>query len=902
MKGSHSKKILLFIITSLFCCYTYLSAQSTQWSLNKVLALADEKQGSKNIPEDQGIEGIWQKLLKLKTTASVLHTQAHPDDEHADLLTYLSRGKGVRTSLLSLTRGESGSNILGVEFFDPLALLRTEELLLAGSYYGLDDLYFTNLVDYGFSKRVEEAYEKWGKQKVLEEMVRVIRINRPLVIISRFHGTKRDGHANHQAAGEISSEAYRLAGDANAFPEQIKNEGLKPWKALKFYRGGIKADEHWNIALNTGEYSAWLGDSYKNFSLLGYSYHRSQFGGQRNRVNGSFLQYYERMDSHVKTVEKEVDFFEGIDVSIGGIFKLTGETPPPGIPGLLKSIQKEVERALATLKPSNPTMIIPFLLKGLTGTRAAIKLVNNKPGAFFILKIKERQFMDAINAVLGVSLEALAIPQGAKEKPGFYEPPATMGFVVPGQTFKVQLTFLNRSTFSIEPISRKLFSKRGFKISGNEFKKESLNINEKTEQMVTVLVPPDAPFSQPYYHRSSLQDSHYQYDEKENSNLPNNSPALLASITYLVQDVMVEIKKPVEVKQANLPYGYDKYILKIAPALAVNVWPKMGVIPINVQKNEIDVPVELINNQEGFSKGELQLKLPEEWQAEPSNFTFSFLRAGEKANFIFKVRTSALHEKTYRMQAIATVNGTTYSQGYSLSSHRDLDQTIIYYPAVSEFKAIDVKIKPGLRIGYVMGVGDEVPGAISQLGASVQLLTTDDFSKAGLDQFDAIVIGTRAYAVRQDLNTYNALLLEYAKNGGHLVVLFQTPEFVPGRMAPYPAELPGNAEEVSEENSLVKILDANHPVLNEPNKITTVDFDNWVEQRGSKFFLQWDNRYTSIISTNDVGQVPQSGGWLMAPYGKGHYTYFAYSLHRQLPYGVTGAYRILANLLSYKRS
>jgi hypothetical protein len=295
----------------------------------------------------------------------------------------------------------------------------------------------------------------------------------------------------------------------------------------------------------------------------------------------------------------------------------------------------------------------------------------------------------------------------------------------------------------------------------------------------------------------------------------------------------------------------------------------------------------------------LELKLPPNWKASSLTKPFAFTRAGEKANFSFIVNTPVLQAKTYEIKAVATVDGKTYSEGYKLISHRDLDQTVIYYPAVSMIKAIDVKIKPGLHIGYVMGVGDEVPDAVTQLGASMQLLTTEDLSKAKLDKFDAIVIGTRAYAVRQDLNTYNLRLLQYAKNGGHLIVLFQTPEFIPNQMAAYPAELPGNPEEVSEEDSPIKILDAGHRVLSFPNKITAGDFNNWVEQRGSKFFSKWDTHYTPIISTQDIGQLPQSGGWLMAPYGKGYYTYFAYSLHRQLPYGITGAYRIFANLLSY---
>ena len=897
------KKLRYFLMTGCLILYIIdLSAQTNQPPLYKVLSLTGAKQGSSNISQDHGLEGIWQKLLKLKTTASAMQTQAHPDDEHADLLTYLGRGKGVRTSLLSLNRGESGGNILGVEFFDQLALLRTEEFLLAASYYGLDDLYFTNLVDYGFSKRVEEAYEKWGRQNVLREMVRVIRINRPLVIISRFHGTPRDGHGNHQAAGEISQEAYKLAGDPAAFPEQITKEGLRPWKALKYYRGGIKAVEHWNIALNTGEFCTWIGDSYKNFSLLGYSFHRSQNGGQRNQVNGSFQQYYERLHSYVKSGEKEESFFDGIDTSIGGIFKVTGEAAPTGVPLLLSTIEKTINDAIAAFKPENVTALVPYLTKGLAAIRAAIKLLNNQTDALFMLQVKERQFMETINTVLGINVEAIAMPLDTKENAGFYQPPPTMGFAVPLQPFKVSVSLLNRSAIPIEPRSIKLNEMGNWKIDFTELKKTALQVNEKINQSFVVTVPGNARFSQAYYHRTSLQESQYQYDDNRDANLPNSRPALQANVSYLVNSELVEIQLPVQVWQANLPFGYDAHTLKVAPAIAVNILPKMGIIPTDGQIKEVDVQVELVNNLEGIVQGNLRLNIPKGWESQTLFTPFTFTKAGEKTNFSVKIHNNTLEEKMYEIQAFATVNGKNYSQGYELSTHPDLDQTLLYRPAITMLKGIEVKIVPGLRVGYVMGVGDEVPGAIRQLGAGVQLLTREDLSTTKLDQFDAIMIGTRAYAVRQDLAMYNLRLLEYAKNGGHLIVLFQTPEFIPDRMAPYPAQLPANSEEISEENAPVKILDTNLRVLNYPNKIISADFDNWVEQRGSKFFSQWHSAYTPIISSHDVGQSPQSGGWLMAPYGKGHYTYFAYSFHRQLPYGVAGAYRILANLLSYGKN
>lgn len=903
--ASHMNKtlstVLRFCSAIFFTVYftATVNAQPTQNTLYKVLTLTGEKQGAKDLSYDHGIAGMWQKLLKLRTTASMLHTQAHPDDEHADLLTYLSRGRGVRTALLALNRGESGGNVLGVESFDQLGLLRTEEFLLAVSYYGLDDLYFTKLADYGFSKRVEEAYEKWGRQNVLAEMVRVIRINRPLVIISRFHGTTRDGHGNHQAAGEISQEAFTLAGDPNAFPEQISKEGLRPWKALKLYRGGVRSNERWNVQLNSGEFSPWLGESYKNFSLLGYSFHRSQNGGSRNEVNGPSFQYYELLKSAVKTDEKETGFFDGIDTSITGIFTLTGETAPAGTAELLAEISGEVNDALKNFQPGNPTAILPFLTNGLGKTRKAIQLTSNQPEALFMLQVKERQFIDAINAVTGVHLEAMAVPGGTKEKRSFYEPQPTMGFAVAGHPFKVETVFVNNSPVTIKPQSIKLLAPDNWKIESSQHAWKPLQMSEKSELNFTVTVPENQAFSQPYFTRKSLQENQYHLLDRQFENLPWSSSTLQVAASYMVNDQLIEMKLPVQVRQANLPYGYDKYTLKVAPAIAVNIRPANSVVAKNSNAKTMNVQIELVNNVDDLVKGNLTLTTPAGWKVQPAQTPFSFTKAGEKSNFLIQVTLPAIEEKVYEIQATATANGKQYTQGYDLISHRDNDQALQYRAAIATVKGINVNVAPGLRLGYVMGVGDEVPQSLEQLGAKVQLLNTNDLSTGRLDQYDVVMIGTRAYAVRQDLITYNQRLLDYAKNGGHLIVLFQTPEFVPQRQAAYPAELPGNSEEVSEENSPVKFLNKNHRVLNYPNKITENDFNNWVEQRGSKFFSRWDTAYVPIISTQDIGQAPQSGGWLMAKFGKGQYTYCAYSFHRQLPYAVEGAYRIMANLISY---
>ena len=232
--------------------------------------------------------------------------------------------------------------------------------------------------------------------------------------------------------------------------------------------------------------------------------------------------------------------------------------------------------------------------------------------------------------------------------------------------------------------------------------------------------------------------------------------------------------------------------------------------------------------------------------------------------------------------------------------HRDLETRYLYRDATTTVRGIDVTIAPGLKVGYVMGIGDDVPSGLAQLGVQVQLLASQDLATGDLSRFHAIMTGTRAYAVREDLKTYNRRLLDYVREGGNLIVLYNTQELVPNDHAPYPADLPRNAEEVSEEDSPVEILAPSHQVFTTPNRITKADFDGWMEQRGSKFWTTWDARYTPMIATWDKGQAPQKGGWLYARYGKGHYTYFAYAFHRQLPYGVPGAYRLLANLLSLK--
>ncbi len=904
--------VAIAFVCSLLMTVPCVDAQPAPSGLDRVLTMTGPERSSQDLQIDRGSTGLWQQLQKLGTTASVMHILAHPDDEHGGVLTYLSRGQGARVAQLTLNRGEGGANAIGSELFDALGMVRTEELLRSGAYYGLDDLYFTNLIDYGYSKTLDESLQNWGREHVLGEVVRAIRINRPFVILSRFHGSERDGHGNHEAAGVIAQEAFRVAGDPSRFPEQISEEGLEPWQPLKLYRGGIRDGEPWTVRIDAGQYGPWLGDSYRNVASRGLAYQRSQTSGTFRQSTGPYVRLYERLDATAETPRKETGLFDGIDTSVPGLFALLEEPAPERALALLNEVQEHVDDAAGAFNVKQPAAVVPSLAQGLEKIREAIALLGEPSEALFHLRVKEAQFMEAINTALGIRLQAVSVPSGATGSDSPWAPSPTMGVAVPGQTFRVETVLLNPSPQPIRVETVRLDASPQWRgASPGEASRETirsenvgrgaLQANDFVEAGFDVTVPREAGVSDRYYYRESIRDSRYTVREPEYRHLPHRPPLLLATADYAVEDVPVEVTTVVQRREANFPYGYEMRELKIAPAVAVNVQPPMRVVSSQAGRNAFDLQVELVNNREGPVDGTLTLDTPPGWTVEPPQQPFSFSQAGQRLSYTMEVTISELRDEDYTVRAVATVDGEEFSQGYDVISHLDNDTQYLFRPAVTQVRGIDVEMASGMQVGYVMGVGDEVPSGIEQLGAEVRLLAREDLATGDLSRFDAIVVGTRAYAVRQDLWTYNQRLLDYAREGGNLVVLYQTPEYVPNEVAPHPGVMPRSPEEVSEEDAPVRILAPDHPVFNEPNEITQADFDDWIEQRGSKFYSEWDDAYTAMIETQDTGQEPQQGAWLTAEYGDGFYTYFALAVHRQLPYGVPGAYRIFANVLSLGR-
>jgi LmbE family N-acetylglucosaminyl deacetylase len=864
---------------------------------------------SQSIPQDTGAAGAWQKILKVRTTASVLHATAHPDDENAGVLAVLGRRDGARVALMTLTRGESGDNAIGSQLFDGLALIRTDELLTADKYYGVDEQYFTTVVDYGFSKRLDEALDKWGTEAAMRDVVRVIRMTRPWVLLSRFQGNERDGHGNHSAAGLLSQQAAKLAGDPTQFPEQIA-EGLRPWTPFKVYMGGVRANEPYTLRIDSGEYSPWLGDSYDNTARFGLSFQRSQTSGRFSPNAGPTFNYYTRTASRVTSAEKEDSIWAGIDTTYAGLFKTLGRQAPAGVEPTLAAIDAAVARAASAFTMTDPSAAGAGLTEGLRLTREVGARIPGEPEAVFVLGVKERQFQDAITSVLGLDFSAFAEPGapgaaagGRGAGGGPFAPAATMPAPVPGQTFAVQMRLANRGGVPIQLGGRDAFemrTMRGWAASLVDGAASSgLARHEVTVARFSVTVAEDAPIStKPYFSRASLNESKYEISDPASFGRPFNPAPLIAVAKYSVNGVAVEVSDVVKRRESKAPYGDATREVRTVPRVALTVSPTAAVVPLGAAAKTVDLQVAIVHNAEAPTKGMIALTLPTGWTSAPAEHPFAFQRAGERATYQFKINAAAIDAKPYEVVAVATAEGRQYREGYELIEPRDLEARYLYRPSTAAVRGIDVQVVPNLKVGYVMGLGDQVPIGLQQLGAQVTLLGERDLATADLSVYDTIMTGTRAYAVRDDLRTYNQRLLDYVNAGGNMVVLYNTFELVPNQFAPFPGTLLRTAEEVSEENSPVTILSPTHRAFSWPNKITLADFDGWVEQRGSKFFTTWDAAYTPMISTFDKGQKPQSGGWLTARHGKGTYTYFAYALHRQLPYGVPGAFRITANLLA----
>lgn len=892
----------------------------------------------RRVAANEGAVALWQSLLKLKTRASLMMIVAHPDDEDGGMLTYEARGVGAHVAMLTLTRGEGGQNLMSGDFDGALGLVRTQELLAADRYMGVDQMW-GSVVDFGFSKTKEESLANWGHERVLYDAVRAVRLYRPLVVTSVFEGGVTDGHGQHQVSGEMAQEVFNAAGDPKVFPDQIA-AGLMPWSPTKvyarvpFFRVSSKgmfdyATEKWtparfynyvtktwstespktNVVVHEGEYSPVLGMSYLQFARLGLGLQKTQNGGMGVPAAGSFDVAYHRYGSHVETGDQEQSFFDGIDTTLTGIATLAPDEKT-FLRQDLEKISSLVEQATEAYSLAAPEKTAPFLRDGLKAADALMAKVGasdlsaiEKYNVLHELRVKRAQFNDALVEALGLQLRAQVSSGEGDGGPfaRFGDGGDTFVTAIPGQSFGVEVRVGDGSGAELTLKSVALDSTVGAAVrevgGGADV---ALGKGQTRDVSFAVKLPEDAPATRPPFTRSSDEQNYYRIADPAMRNASLALAPLTAWATVDYDGVPVKLGEVVQTLHRVTGYGTVYEPLVVAPAISISVAPGAGIVPLT--EKSLTVTARVHSNVKGTANGTVRLELPAGWTATPATAEFSLAKDGDEVNVPFTVFPAKMSETAYMMTAVADYAGKEYREGYTTVGYAGLLPANLYRPATYRARGVDVKVASGpggraLRVGYLPGTGDEVEASLENIGVHATTLTVADVAAGRLRGFDVVVLGVRAYAAHPDLAAANYQLLAFAKAGGVVIVQYNSSQYDHG-FGLYPLTLGGNGERVVDERAPVQLLLPEDSVLRWPNRITAQDFDGWVEERGHGFPESWDAHYAALLETHDPGQDPQKGGLLVARTGKGAYVYVAYALYRQLPDGVPGAYRLFANLLS----
>jgi LmbE family N-acetylglucosaminyl deacetylase len=890
------------------------------------LATSHPSPDSIPVDVDRGAAGLSRWLHAIGTRASLIMITAHPDDEDGGMLAYQTRGLGARGALMSLTRGEGGQNAMSPDLYEALGLVRTQELLAAGRYYGVDQ-YWGTQIDYGFSKTREEALERWGRDRVLSDVVRVIRMTRPLVITSVFIGAATDGHGQHQVSGQMAQEAWLAASDPTKFPEQIA-AGLRPWKALKIYghvpffnptpqgiydyaidkfvpiRFFDYIRQTWsnekpatNVEIPEGNYAPAPGLTYLQIGRQGLGQQRSQNHGVTIPPPVPYSSAYHRYDSRIPAAEHEQSFFDGIDISVEAIGTLA-----PNEPDYLKTGLAELARIATAANhdyhADRPQEIAPLLAQGLDTTRKLIDRVHtgHLDDVEFELRAKEDQYEHALAIALGLSLHSVVAPP-SPNRGMFSGPVPTFTIAIPGQSFRVEADLTNGSPdpVSVNTVAVEAFDGRSWKIAPDGALPTTLAARAQSTVKFAVTAPADAALTRPHFIRPDEEAATYTITDPRFRNLSLPPYPLSASAEVTYHGIVVHLAQVVQTGQAINGLGVVLEPMIVGPPISVTVAPPAGAVPIGTKSFAFTCTVH--SNVKGPAQGRVVLKLPAGWKSLPEFAPFSMQRDGEDRTITFFVEPGILQPGEHVITAAAEYQGHTFEEGYRLVGYPGLRPYPLYRPAVYRAVGVDVKTAPDLHIGYLPGTGDDVSTALQNLGVHVTTIGPTD----SLSGFDAVIVGVRAYAVRPDLRAANNRLLDYVRNGGVLIVQYQLQNF-DQNYGPHPFNLGANPQKVVDERAPVVLLKPDSPVFTWPNKINAADFDQWVEERGHGFMQTWAPDYDALLESHDPDQDPQKGGLLLAHYGKGAYIYDAFALYRQLPGGVPGAYRILANLVSLAKN
>ncbi|WP_445715751.1 PIG-L family deacetylase [Flavobacterium sp.] len=783
---------------------------------------------------------IYEQVQKLNFLGKVLYVAAHPDDENTKLITYFSNHYHAQTAYLSLTRGDGGQNLIGTELREKLGAIRTQELLAARRIDG-GEQFFTRANDFGFSKEPNETFAIWNKNEVMEDVIQVIETFRPDIIVNRFaHNTPGTTHGHHTASAMLSLEAYDLV---NYKPKRIFFN--TSWWFYGSQEAFDAADKSKLLAINSNVFYPLKGKSNNEIAALSRSQHKCQgFGTLGTR--GDEIEYLELLKGDLPS---NTNLFEGIDTSWN---RVKGGNE-------IGKILYEIEK---NFNFGNPSVHIPNLIK-------AYDLIQKLEDSHW-KEIKSRQIIKIIEACSGLFMEAVADTET----------------ITKDSKFNLQLEVINRSQSNV-----KLISVNALNIK-KETQNKPLKNNEKVSfQFKDVVVGNAVDYSNLFWLKKQQTEGMYRVADKSIRILPEISTSFPVIFTMEIEGKTIEFVKNICYKFNNPDDGETYVPFTILPEFTSTIEPKV-VIFNATQPKEIMVKVKA---HKANASGTLSLVIPQDWKIEPKEIPFTIETKNEERKFTFKIYPTKSEVTSKLVAQISTSNETLDKELVTIQYPHIPKQTIL---VTSESKVVKLDIATkGKNIGYIMGAGDEVNKNLENLGFQVTNLNPNDITRENLKVFDAVILGIRAFNVVDELKFKNKILFDYVANGGNVIVQYNTTNnLITKEIAPYNLKL--SRDRVTDENAKVTFLAPNHKVLNQPNKITEKDFAGWVQEQGLYYPNEWSSEFIPILASNDEGETPKNGGLLVAKHGKGNYIYTGLSFFRELPEGVSGAYRLLANLIA----
>lgn len=800
---------------------------------------------------------IYNQIEKLNFLGSVLYIAAHPDDENTRLISYLSNEKKARTAYLSLTRGDGGQNLIGSELSEQLGVIRTQELLEARKIDG-GEQFFSSANDFGYSKNSDETLQIWDKNKVLSDVVWIIRRFQPDVIINRFdHRSSGTTHGHHTASALLSVESFDIANDVNAFTNQLK--WVKPWQPKRqffntswwFYGSKEKFDaaDKTNLSsLQIGVYYPTIGKSNQEIAALSRSSHQSQgFGSVGSR--GEEIEYLELIKG--TTLNNKNNIFDGIDTSWNRL------KDGAAIGELIQKILKEYDF-------KNPSLSIPNLVKAYS----MIQLLEDEHWK----KIKTEEIKKLIVACSGLYLEGVAENQTA----------------TPNSTLNVKIEAINRSVNSM--VLKSIFSMpEGKNTNVNSELKNNISINNKLE----IKLPETIKYTSPYWLKEKSSVGMYHVNDQEIIGTADIIREVKLVFNIEINGITIPFERNVIYKYNDPTKGEIYNPMDIVPEITTSILDKVALFNSGKSKSigiKIKAGKEVVN-------GILKLDLPANWKVIPNEISFALSKKGEEQILNFEVFPPKNADEI-TAKAIAIINGKSFDKELINIKYDHISKQQILRTSVSKFIKLDIKTG-NQKIAYIMGAGDEVPKSLMQMDYQVTEINPSEITKENIEKFDVIITGIRAYNTVKELKFKQEILFDFVKQGKTMIVQYNTTdELVTKNIAPFPLKI--SRDRVTEENAEIRFLTPEHPVLNYPNRITTEDFIGWKQEQGLYYPNEWDPAFTPILSSNDKGETPKNGALLIAKYGKGNYIYTGLSFFRELPEGISGAYRLISNLISIK--